>query len=94
MFFSGAPPLSIDEDVASFRLREEMSTGLNVPTLHVIGSSDPLVYSSVALYNTCHPGSAILYDHGLGHLVPRDAENVSGLADLIDTIMSQPDLSM
>ncbi|KAM0715745.1 hypothetical protein Q7P37_008259 [Cladosporium fusiforme] len=92
IFFSGAPPLSIDEDNSSFKLSDEISTAITIPTLHVIGSSDPLLYSSVALYNVCDPETAILYDHGLGHLVPRDAESVRELADIVGEIVSQVDI--
>lgn len=86
MFFAGAPPLSIDNETSRFKLNDGVISAIEVPTLHVVGSSDPLVYSSVALYNVCNPRTALLYDHGLGHLVPRDAGDVSELADIIGEI--------
>lgn len=86
MFFAGAPPLSVDNETSRFKLDDGAASAIEVPTLHVIGSSDPLVYSSVALYNVCNPKTALLYDHGLGHLVPRDAGDVSELAEIIREI--------
>ena len=61
----------------------EHGTSIDIPTFHVFGSNDPLVYSSVALYNACNQDMAQLYDHGLGHLVPRDADNVEQLGDTL-----------
>lgn len=55
----------------------------------MFGSNDPLVYSSVALYNTCDQDTAQLYDHGLGHLVPRDADNVEQLGDVLSDVITR-----
>lgn len=62
---------------------------IHIPTFHVFGSNDPLVYSSVALYNNCAQDSAQLYDHGLGHLVPRDADNVEQLGDTLSDVITR-----
>lgn len=62
---------------------------IGIPTFHVFGSNDPLVYSSVALYNCCDPDAAQLYDHGLGHLVPRDADNVEQLGDTLSDVITR-----
>lgn len=55
----------------------------------MFGSNDPLVYSSVALYNACNQEHAQLYDHGLGHLVPRDADNVEQLGDVLSVVIGK-----
>lgn len=47
------------------------------------------MYSSVALYNACNQDAAQLYDHGLGHLVPRDADNVEQLGDTLSDVITR-----
>ncbi|KAI1093166.1 serine hydrolase-domain-containing protein [Rostrohypoxylon terebratum] len=88
IFFAGSPPLVSKGDDVVAHLADEHGTSIDIPTFHVFGSNDPLVYSSIALYNACNQDTAQLYDHGLGHLVPRDADNVEQLGDtLSDVIM-------
>lgn len=55
-----------------------------VPTCHIIGVNDPFVDASMALYGVCDPDTAIMFDHGKGHTVPRDAKTVSELVEVID----------
>lgn len=76
------------------RLADTHGTAIGIPTLHCFGSNDPLVYSSVALYNACDPASAQLHDHGLGHLVPRDADNVARLGDALSDVVARIDKEM
>ena len=38
-----------------------------LPTIHVIGSMDPLLDCALALYNVCDPDTAEIFDHGRGH---------------------------
>lgn len=90
IFFSGGPPASVGEDGSvELKLGDEYSNVIDIPTFHVLGSDDPLCYSSVALYNICNPDNAILYDHGLGHLVPRDADNLAELGTILDEVMTK-----
>ncbi|KAI1465982.1 serine hydrolase-domain-containing protein [Daldinia caldariorum] len=89
IFFAGSPPLVAEGEGFTARLADEHGTSISIPTCHVFGSNDPLVYSSVALYNTCDQDSAQLYDHGLGHLVPRDADNVKQLGDVLADVISR-----
>jgi hypothetical protein len=42
---------------------------------------------AVALYNVCKPETATMFDHGLGHIVPRDADNVRMLSDILETLI-------
>ncbi|KAI8962874.1 serine hydrolase-domain-containing protein [Daldinia sp. FL1419] len=89
IFFAGTPPLVAEGDGFVARLADEHGTSISIPTFHVFGSNDPLVYSSVALYNTCDQDQAQLYDHGLGHLVPRDADNVEQLGDVLADVITK-----
>ncbi|KAL7623019.1 hypothetical protein AAE478_006698 [Parahypoxylon ruwenzoriense] len=89
IFFAGTPPLVAEGDGFTAKLADENGTSINIPTFHVFGSNDPLVYSSVALYNACDQDAAQLYDHGLGHLVPRDADNVEQLGDTLADVITR-----
>ncbi|KAI0838661.1 serine hydrolase-domain-containing protein [Hypoxylon sp. FL0890] len=89
IFFAGSPPLVAEGDGFIAKLADEHGTVIDIPTFHVFGSNDPLVYSSVALYNACNQDLAHLYDHGLGHLVPRDADNVEQLGDTLSDVITQ-----
>lgn len=102
IFFAGTPALVAEKDSSSSssnnnnncpnfttKLADEHGTSIHIPTFHVFGSNDPLVYSSIALYNTCDPDLAQLYDHGLGHLVPRDADNVEQLGDTLSDVITR-----
>jgi hypothetical protein len=37
----------------------------------------------------CDQATATLYDHGLGHIVPRDQENVGKIADILGVLLPQ-----
>ncbi|KAI1778352.1 serine hydrolase-domain-containing protein [Hypoxylon cercidicola] len=89
IFFAGTPPLVREGSGFAAKLADEHGTVIKIPTFHVFGSNDPLVYSSVALYNCCDPDAAQLYDHGLGHLVPRDADNVEQLGDTLSDVITR-----
>ena len=49
----------------------------------LVGSLDPYVHGSLALYNVCDPASAYLFDHAKGHTLPRDKETVKELANVV-----------
>ncbi|KAI1107163.1 serine hydrolase-domain-containing protein [Jackrogersella minutella] len=89
IFFAGSPPLVSEGDKFVTKLADEHGTSIDIPTFHVFGSNDPLVYSSVALYNACNQELAQLYDHGLGHLVPRDGDNVEQLGDTLSDVITK-----
>ncbi|KAI1380907.1 serine hydrolase-domain-containing protein [Hypoxylon crocopeplum] len=89
IFFAGSPPLVAEGDGFVAKLADEHGTAIDIPTFHVFGSNDPLVYSSIALYNACGQDQAQLYDHGLGHLVPRDADNVEQLGDTLSDVIAK-----
>ena len=48
-----------------------------------VGSLDPYLAGSIALYNICDMDTAILFDHAKGHTLPRDKETVRELGDVI-----------
>ncbi|KAB8075100.1 serine hydrolase-domain-containing protein [Aspergillus leporis] len=88
ILFNGFPPLIPGENryLLADEGRDTLGYGdlfINVPTLHVLGSLDPWVYGSLALYNVCRNDKAILFDHGGGHSVPRDARTIRELGQIV-----------
>ncbi|KAH8881785.1 duf341 domain-containing protein [Thozetella sp. PMI_491] len=81
IFFAGWPPLSLDDGEARVLLADECEDVIDVPTLHIVGCSDPYILGALALYNMCDEDSAELFDHGKGHTVPRDARTIKELVD-------------
>jgi hypothetical protein len=95
IFFSGTPPLAIEPDGRLIaKLADECASAIDIPTFHVFGSNDPLMYSAVALYNVCNQDTATLWDHGLGHLVPRDADTVTELGDILHDVIVKADKAL
>lgn len=54
-----------------------------------VGSLDPYLHGSMALYNVCDPDTAYLFDHAKGHTIPRDKETVKELGDIIRTAKAE-----
>jgi hypothetical protein len=69
------------------QLADQVGVVINIPTFHIFGCNDAFVGGAVALYNVCDPTNSTMYDHGLGHIVPRDAENVQMLADIFEELI-------
>ncbi|ORY63889.1 serine hydrolase FSH [Pseudomassariella vexata] len=86
VFFAGWPPL--DPVTYSMVLADESDLMIDVHTCHIIGSLDPYVAGSLALYNTCDPDKAYIFDHGKGHTLPREKGVVKELGDVIRTMIS------
>ncbi|KAK3319483.1 serine hydrolase-domain-containing protein [Cercophora scortea] len=88
IFISGAPPLKFEgtEKIVP-QLVDEVGIVIDIPTFHVFGCDDAFLSSAVALFNVCNQENAAMYDHGLGHIVPRDAENVGLLGNLLQNIV-------
>ncbi|OGM50079.1 hypothetical protein ABOM_001248 [Aspergillus bombycis] len=93
IFFNGFPPLipgqnkyllADDEEESGMACEDRC---INVPTLHVLGSLDPWVYGSLALYNVCCREKASLFDHGGGHSVPRDVRTIRELGQVVREIL-------
>ncbi|KAK4183665.1 serine hydrolase-domain-containing protein [Podospora australis] len=92
IFISGAPPLKFEgNDRIVAQLFDEAGTVIDIPTFHIFGCDDAFLSSAVALYNVCEQEKAKMYDHGLGHIVPRDAENVGILADIFQDLLPKVD---
>lgn len=48
-----------------------------------VGSLDPYLAGSIALYNVCDGDTAYLFDHAKGHTLPRDKDTVRELGNII-----------
>jgi hypothetical protein len=81
VFFGGWPPM--DPDTFRLVLSDETDLRIQVPTCHIIGSLDPYLDGSMALYNACEPDTAYLFDHAKGHTLPRDKDLCKELGDVI-----------
>ena len=81
VFFAGWPPIKINKDgEAQCLLADECDDVIDVPTLHIVGCNDPWLNGSLALFALCNDDVAVLFDHGKGHTVPRDAVTTRELA--------------
>ena len=69
------------------QLADEVGSVIDIPTFHIFGCDDAFLSSAVALFNVCRPDVAHMYDHGLGHIVPRDAENVGLLGNILQELL-------
>lgn len=86
VFMSGMPPT--DWNTGRFLLQDEDGELISIPTFHVMGSQDAMISGVMALYNVCDPDTADLFDHGGGHIIPRDAQIVAELAKGILAMIS------
>ncbi|RDL31345.1 Uncharacterized protein BP5553_09554 [Venustampulla echinocandica] len=82
IFFAGWPPLA-SEGENSLLLSDQVGQIITVPTCHVIGAADPYLQGCMALFNVCDSETAEMFDHGKGHLIPRDRRTVKELADVV-----------
>ncbi|KFH44103.1 hypothetical protein ACRE_050760 [Hapsidospora chrysogenum ATCC 11550] len=80
VFFHGWPPLATEGE-STLLLSDDVGEIITVPTFHVVGASDPYLVGSMALFSVCDSDTAEMFDHGKGHMVPRDAVTVKELAD-------------
>lgn len=65
IFLCGTPPYNLVEP--GLLLADTAGQVFQLPTVHVIGSADPLIDFALALYNLCNPDTAEIFDHGRGH---------------------------
>ena len=72
-----------------FVLADDSEERIDVPTYHIVGSTDPFIYGSISLFNVCDQDTAILFDHGGGHNVPRDSRTVKELAMSVKRAMEE-----
>lgn len=81
--------MSISGDKVQVVLADQAQGVIDIPTLHIVGCSDPYILGAVALYNMCERTSAEMFDHGKGHTVPRDSRTIQELCDAIDRLASR-----
>ncbi|KAI9053389.1 hypothetical protein LZ554_002348 [Drepanopeziza brunnea f. sp. 'monogermtubi'] len=81
IFFGGWPPLTPDFD--GIVLADQTDLTINIPTCHIIGSLDPYLAGSIALYNVCDMDTARLFDHAKGHTLPRHKDTIRELSNVI-----------
>ena len=71
------------DDKVNVLLADECDVVLDVPTCHIVGCKDPYIDGAMALYSMCDEDTAVLFDHGQGHTVPRDRRTVEELTAVI-----------
>ncbi|KAK2861321.1 hypothetical protein FQN49_004325 [Arthroderma sp. PD_2] len=86
IFFGGWPPTKFQGDHLAPVLPEDDDM-IDVPTCHIVGSSDPYLYGGMTLFQVCDEDTATLFDHGKGHTLPRDPMTLSELSDSINTTL-------
>ncbi|TVY84188.1 Esterase FUS5 [Lachnellula suecica] len=104
LFFAGWPPMNPDLD--AIVLADESDLTISIPTCHVrcgilvipltlevVGSLDPYLAGSIALYNVCDMDNAYLFDHAKGHTLPRHKDTVKELGDVIRLMVSDIETS-
>ncbi|KAI0397010.1 serine hydrolase FSH [Xylariaceae sp. FL0594] len=96
VFFAGWPPLDPGLETGaggkgfgSMVLADESDVVIAVRTVHIIGSLDPYVAGSMALYNICDPDLAHIFDHGKGHTLPREKAVIKELGDVIRNMIKE-----
>jgi predicted esterase len=104
IFFAGWPPLDPDTHAMVLsdesdlmiqiptchisKFRSVVIRGELWLTLALVGSLDPYVHGSLALFNVCDPDTAYLFDHAKGHTLPRDKDTVRELGDVVREAMA------
>jgi hypothetical protein len=81
VFFAGWPP--IDAEKNDLILVDTSEDSIDIPTLHCVGADDPYLAGAMALFNICDQDTAVLFDHGKGHTIPRDKVTLRELADAV-----------
>ncbi|CAI4211234.1 unnamed protein product [Parascedosporium putredinis] len=87
VFFMGWPPLH--PKWLNLVLADETDMMIEVPTTHIIGSLDPYLDGSMALYNVCDQDSAYIFDTAKGHTLPREKTLVKELGDTLRNMIAQ-----
>lgn len=82
IFACGLPPCNLEEG-GGVLLADSHGQVFPMPTYHIIGSDDPLIDFSLALYNLCDQEKAIMFDHGKGHRLVWNPATVSALAEML-----------
>ena len=81
VFFAGWPPVAVDSN--EIVLADTCDEVIDIPTLHCVGVDDPYLHGAMGLFNVCDQDEAILFDHGKGHTIPRDAQTLKELGNAV-----------
>lgn len=73
---------AVDADGGRYILADEPHETIAIPTVHITGFQDPLRKAGLALYNICDSKTATHFEHGKGHLLPRDPETTRTLTTM------------
>lgn len=90
IFFSGWPPLGMNNGSVQCLLADESDAVIDVPTFHIVGCNDPYIHGAMALFSMCSEDTATLFDHGKGHTVPRDSKTIEELASAVEVTWKRP----
>jgi hypothetical protein len=75
-------------------LSDEVGEIITISTFHVVGAPDPYLPGWMALYNVCDSDIAEIFDHGKGHMIPRDAVTVTELSSALRGFLERTDSSL
>lgn len=78
--------------ISKFKLRKDHNHHRLTISTYSVGSLDPYVHGSLALYNVCDPDTAYLFDHAKGHTLPRDKDTVKELGDVVRAAIETYDI--
>ena len=81
IFWGGGPPFKADGK--QWYLPQTDGQIFDLPTIHIIGATDPYLAAGMLLYNLCDPKSATLFDHGKGHQMVWEPKIVNSLVEVI-----------
>lgn len=59
---------------------------IGIPTAHVLGKLDRWAPQGRKLVDLCAEGTAVLFAHRLGHVVPRDAAASAAIAEVVERV--------
>lgn len=65
----------------------EAEDAIDIPTCHIVGCNDPYIDGSITLYDMCNEDKAELFDHGQGHVIPRDPRTLEELSVSVSRIV-------
>ncbi|KAG6321610.1 hypothetical protein E4U22_001697 [Claviceps purpurea] len=94
VFFAGWPPVRLVGDTVECLLADECDTVIDIPTCHVVGCNDPYIDGAMALFSMCDEDSALLFDHGKGHTVPRDPRTLQELVSVVNEVWTPMEIKI
>lgn len=88
IFLSGWPPVEPVTGGCILADDFEDCDAIDIPTCHVLGAADPYLDGAMALYNMCNQDTADLFDHGGGHVIPRNKDVVYQVSEVLQEMIS------